>query len=232
MTERAKECLICGEPIIYFDEARELECSICHRKFVDNVTCADGHYVCNECHRMDSIDVIEKYCKASDSKNPIEIMEQIMRHPAIHMHGPEHHVLIVTAIITAYKNCGGDIDYDWAMKEALRRGQEVPGGICGFWGSCGSGIGSGIAYSIIMKATPLTEESWGKANLMTARALKQIGEIGGPRCCKRNTRLAVTETAKAIKEDFGIEMEITDTACSYKMKHNEQCIGTRCPFFK
>ena len=41
------------------------------------------------------------------------------------------------------------------------------------------------------RSTPLAQEPWGLSNQMTARALDSIGKTGGPRCCKRDSWLAV-----------------------------------------
>ena len=43
---------------------------------------------------------------------------------------------------------------------------------------------------------------------MTARALEAIGEIGGPRCCKRDTFTAVGEAVRMTAEELGVEMEL------------------------
>ena len=64
-------------------------------------------------------------------------------------------MLVGAVLLTVYHNCGGQIDYPWAMEEMVRRGREVPGGICGFWGCCGAAVSTGIAFSVMKKATPL-----------------------------------------------------------------------------
>ena len=64
---------------------------------------------------------------------------------------------------------------------------------------------------------------------MTARALKNIGRVGGPRCCKRDSFLAILAAVDFTKEHLGVEMERTIPVCSYSGRNN-QCIGKRCPF--
>lgn len=49
-----------------------------------------------------------------------------------HMHGPEHHIMVGAALLTAYKNAGGNIDLNKALLEMYSRGKDVPGGVCGF----------------------------------------------------------------------------------------------------
>jgi len=77
------------------------------------------------------------------------------------MHGPEHHILVGSSLLTAYKNAGG--------------------------------------------------------------------EIGGPRCCKRNSYAAITEAVAFAGEHLGVRMELGDIRCSHSGDNN-QCIGKRCPY--
>ena len=85
--------------------------------------------------------------------------------------------------------------------------------------------------AIISGSNPLAGEPFALSHMMTARSLGKIGEIGGPRCCKRDSFLAILSAVDYVKENFGIEMEKSDVVCSYSAKNN-QCIGNRCPFSK
>ncbi len=219
-----EECLICKAPLEYLNEDIEMECCICHKKERSNTRCVNGHYVCNECH-MKGIDAVFGVCLSEGSKNPIAVLDRMMHLPFCHMHGPEHHIMVGAALLTAYHNAGGEIDLEKALSEMKNRGQNVPGGVCGFWGACGAGI----FVSIISGSTPLTQEPFGLSNLMTAKALKAIGTIGGPRCCKRDSYLSILSAVDFVKDHFGIEMEKQNVTCGFSAKNN-QCIGIRCPF--
>ena len=223
-----EECLICRASLEYLEADTVMECGICHKKERSKTRCVNGHYVCNECHTR-GLDEIIALCMAETSKDPVFIIEKMMDMPFCHMHGPEHHVLTGAALLTAYKNAGGDIDLHSALIEMMNRGQSVPGGACGFWGACGAGISTGMFISIITKSTPLKNEPFALSHKMTARSLEKIGEAGGPRCCKRDSFLSVLEAVDFVKEHFGIEMEKTETVCRYS-EYNNQCIGKRCPF--
>lgn len=225
-----EECLICKAPLEYLVEEVEMECVICHKKEMSKTRCVNGHYVCNECH-MQGIDQIMGVCLHETSKNPIVIMNKMMDLPFCHMHGPEHHIMVGSALLTAYKNAGGDIDLPKALIEMKNRGQKVPGGSCGFWGACGAGISTGMFISIISNSTPLANEPFALSNQMTARSLQVIGKVGGPRCCKRDSYLSLLQAIDFVNRHFGIEMEKERILCQYSPKNN-QCIGTRCPFFK
>lgn len=223
-----EECLICKAPLEYLNEDIEMECEFCHKKERSKTRCINGHYVCNECHTA-GIDTIFSVCLSSQSKNPVKILNEMMDLEFCHMHGPEHHIMVGAALLTAYKNAGGKLDLEAALKEMRNRGSDVPGGSCGFWGACGAGISTGIFISITTGATPLAKETFGFANQMTGKALHAIGTVGGPRCCKRDSYLSITEAVAFTKETLGIEMELDPITCHY-FAGNSQCIGIRCPF--
>ena len=225
-----EECLICKAPLEYLETDELMECAICNKKENSKTRCVNGHYVCNECHTK-GMDVIISLCLEETSKNPVEIIDKMMSQEFCHMHGPEHHVMVGCALLTAYRNAGGDVDLNSSLVEMMNRGKTVPGGVCGFWGACGAAISSGMFVSIISKATPLAVESWGLSNLMTSKALERIGTIGGPRCCKRDSFLSILTAVDFVKEHFNVEMEKPEVICSYSSQNN-QCIGRRCPFSK
>ena len=225
-----EECLICNALLEYLEKDELMECAGCHKKENSKTRCMNGHYVCNECH-TNGMDVIVKLCLEETSQNPVDIMDKMMSLPFCHMHGPEHHVMVGAALLTAYKNAGGDIDLSTALVEMMNRGKSVPGGACGFWGACGAGISSGMFISIISKSTPLAKEPFALSHRMTSAALGRIGEIGGPRCCKRDSFLSILAAVDFVEENFGIKMEKSQITCGYS-KENNQCIGRRCPFSK
>ena len=137
--------------------------------------------------------------------------------------------MVGAALLTAYRNAGGDIDLPAALREMMNRGKSVPGGACGFWGACGAGISAGMFISIISGSTPLSGEPFALSHRRTAEALGRIGGIGGPRCCKRDSYLSVLAAVDFVREHFGIEMDRPDIVCRHSARNN-QCIGRRCPF--
>ena len=222
------ECLICKAPLVYLNEDVPMECALCHKTELSKTRCENGHYVCNECHTK-GLDAILSYCLAEKSKDPIHILKTMMKMPFCHMHGPEHHVMVGFAILTAYKNAGGSIELETALREMMNRGRQVPGGACGFWGACGAGISSGMAISVITGSTPLKNHEFGLSNRMTSLSLSRIGEIGGPRCCKRDSFLSVLAAAEFIRENLGVVLEVPEVFCEFYPQNN-QCIEKRCPF--
>lgn len=222
------ECLICGAPLEYLDEDVPMTCALCGKTENSKTRCVQGHYVCSECHMSGMVEIVG-LCLAENAANPIAILEKMMSLAFCHMHGPEHHVMVGAALLTAYRNAGGTLDLPKALTEMLRRGKQVPGGACGYWGACGAGLSTGMYMSIVTGSTPLAKEAWGLSNRMTAAALSRIGEQGGPRCCKRDSYLAVTAAVDFTREHLGVQMETGDIRCT-RCNMNNQCKGKACPF--
>ena len=66
---------------------------------------------------------------------------------------------------------------------------------------------------------------------MTSKSLEQIGKVGEPRCCKRDSFLSILSAVNFVKEHYNISMEQSKVICDYASKNN-QCIRKRCPFSK
>lgn len=220
-------CIVCGRKLYYTPEmSLRAKCFYCGKENITNVFCLDGHYVCDECHRKDVLEIVEQICIDSDLTDPVELALCIFDLKKLHMHGPEYHSIVPAVLVTTYGNSINKKDIS-AIKEAILRGKAVFGGICGTHGTCGACIGVGIAYSIIHKVTPYSKEDRGAANQLTACALMAISKLGGPRCCKRDSILAI-ETAK---NNFGF---LDDSRVSYECSqfdNNEMCIHSECPFY-
>lgn len=204
----SEECLICKAKLQYLAEDEMMECAICRKRELSKTRCVSGHYVCSDCHTT-GMDSIFGLCLEEKSTDPLVILENMMAMPFCHMHGPEHHVMVGAALLTAYKNAGG---------------------ACGFWGACGAGVSAGQFLAIATESTPLASEPWGLSNRMTAKALESIGKNGGPRCCKRDSYLAVLSAIDFAAEHLHVRMEKTTPVCT-RSRLNNQCIGKRCPFF-
>ena len=98
-----EECIVCKAHLIYLKQDEWMECELCHKKELSKTRCQNGHYVCNDCHTK-GLDTILSLCIDETSRNPIEIVRKMMDAPFCHMHGPEHHVMVGAALLTAYKN--------------------------------------------------------------------------------------------------------------------------------
>ena len=225
-------CLLCGEALVYSTEAQARACALCGNEYPTEAVCAQGHFICNACHSQSANELIETVCVKSDSVKPVELAIELMKAPSIAMHGPEHHFLVPAVLLTAYYNQRGDAKEKMKkVKVARQRADNVLGGFCGFYGACGAGVGTGIFISLITDSTPLSTESWGLSNQMTAESLRCIGALGGPRCCKRDTFMALKTAKKFIKQKMDVTLDVPDTIiiCDFT-ELNKECIEEDCPF--
>jgi hypothetical protein len=220
-------CFYCGRELTYSNHAEELSCFYCGKNFITNAKCSDGHFVCDTCHSLAANDIIEKFCTESSLQDPFDMAISVMKHPAVKMHGPEHHFLVPAVLLsTHYNQDQSGSDKSEKIKLARKRAETVPGGSCGFHGNCGAAVGTGIFMSIISNATPLSREGWQKANKLTADSLLTIAEHGGPRCCKRDTYLAIETVVKNLNWD-------NNRVVHCEFSHlNKECLQEDCPYFE
>jgi len=169
-------------------------------------------------------------CLSEESRDPVSILEKLMSLSSCRMHGPEHHVLVGSALLTAYRNAGGAIDLAAALEELYKRASAVPGAACGFWGACGACLSTGQFLSIVTGSGPLATAQWGTCMHMTAKSLTAVAAVGGPRCCKRDSYLSVLSAIDFAAENLNVKLDKTMPVCS-RSSHNVQCIGKRCPFY-
>ncbi len=231
ITENRNGCLICGKDLTYSPDYTSRECYYCKGSFQSNVSCVNDHFVCDNCHAQSGIKLIETYCNHSASLNPIEMATAIMHSEKIKMHGPEHHFLVPAVLISAYCNMLKDASKQSKIEIARKRAEKVLGGFCETHGNCGAGVGTGIFISVITGSSPLARDEWSLSNLATGRCLVSIAEHGGPRCCKRDTYLAVNEAINFLKEKFQITLESSEIRCGFS-EHNKECLKADCLYFQ
>lgn len=166
------------------------------------------------------------------SKNPLEIVRDIMKKDYMNIHGPEHHFLDGAAFLAAYKNSGGDINVEEALNNLKERSVKMPGAMCGYWGICGSVASLGAALSIIHNTGPLSNDIYYSEHMeYISKVINKMSKIGGPRCCKRNAYLSIINAVVFVKEKYDIKMEIDNKTCEFS-DLNKQCIKEKCPFYK
>ncbi len=224
-------CLICGKPLVYSSQAMEQTCAYCGRGFKSEARCEAGHFVCDACHGADADDLIEQFCLRADSRNPVEMAVTLMSHPSVAMHGPEHHFLVPAVLLAAYHQVEPDGDLGVKLKQARKRAEGVRGGSCGFCGNCGAAVGTGIFISLVTGATPVSKLGWQLSNRMTAQSLLAVAEHGGPRCCKRDTFLALQSAQSFLENNFDLTLEMPAAVRCDFSPLNKECLKADCPFY-
>jgi hypothetical protein len=222
-------CGVCGQPLVYATDSVLRKCALCGQEGHTLIYCPAGHYICDKCHSKAALDVLREVLATTRSADPAEIVEQVMAHPSVPMHGPEHHSIVPGAIIAAVRNAGYKIP-EGAVEKALERAAKVPGGWCGLYGDCGAAVGVGIAVSVLTGATPLTGKERSLAMAATSFAMSRMLD-DQPRCCKRAVRVAVRAAVDFLRDRLDIVLPQAESpACTY-MVRNKECGKAKCPYF-
>lgn len=223
-------CLLCKKPMSPSSEI--VACSFCENKEKADYTCPDGHYMCEDCRLASPDRLVKKVCLATQETDPMKIAVLLMKHPAIQMHGPEHHYLVSCALLAALKNLQQFNIDNTAFDNAISRGKKILLGSCGLWGVCGAAAGLGIAVSIATKATMMSDRERSLSLQATSEALSEIAKMGGPRCCKASVYTAIKTAVAFFKRKFELKFSNLEDlqSCHFKALNGE-CLGRKCPYW-
>ena len=173
------------------------------------------------------------FYQKKDSIQPTKLAVHLMNFPALKMHCPQHHYLSPAVMLTsAYKVQGRPLEIlRDGLIEAMLRAKNVLAGFCGLYGNCGAAVGLGIYASILTDTTPYSVEIWSLANRIVAECLWKISEHNGPRCCKRNSYIALHLAESFTKDKFGLDLGTTEQITCIHYPRNEECKKQDCPYF-
>ena len=172
--------MVCGSPLVYEREPQDRHCEFCGMVFQSNASCEKGHFVCDQCHAQDAVEVIRHICLQTGETDMVRLFERIRSHPSVALHGPEYHAMIPGIVLCTYRNLGGGIS-DKLIETGISRGKSIAGGFCGFMGVCGAAVGVGIAFSLILDANPVKAEERSAVQSVTqARAFADRQAQGRP----------------------------------------------------
>ncbi len=227
---QARDCMVCGAPLHYETTPMSRRCHYCGVEESSSAACDRGHFVCDRCHQQEALPVIRHLLGSSRETDLLTLLQAVRRHPALPMHGPEHHALLPGVLLTCYRNNGGELS-DGAILSGIERGSRVPGGSCGFWGNCGAVIGAGIAAAVILEATPLTPHPRQRAQSFSAGLLAEVARITGGRCCQREAWIVLRETSRRSRELFGVHLPAAAVLACDQYPHNRECLRAACPLW-
>jgi MoaA/NifB/PqqE/SkfB family radical SAM enzyme/SAM-dependent methyltransferase len=223
-------CMVCGASLSYHADEQVLLCHYCNREFQTCGVCENGHFVCDQCHAKDGLSVIRHICVETGETDMLKLFEQLRRHPAIPMHGPEYHAMIPGIILACYRNLGGPIT-DETVLSGITRGSTVAGGFCGFMGICGAAVGVGVAFSLILQASPVKGEERRMVQTVTQKVLKEIAGLNAARCCQRDGFIALKKAAELSKDYLSVELTAHHELVCRQRHKNRECPGRVCPLF-
>ncbi|MFW9792739.1 MAG: DUF5714 domain-containing protein, partial [Candidatus Thorarchaeota archaeon] len=227
----------CGMDLVYDKDAKEQVCVYCGETETSPIYCPGGHFVCDTCHSKDAITFLERLAEVSNSTEPMAVVEKAFSHPSFKFHGPEHHSLVPAAILIALKNRriakpdGSQVRFEDIL-EGIRRGSKIPGGFCGYAGTCGACVGAGVAVALFIGSTPTRGPERTLAHKATSTAL-YLSQDGLRRCCKRTTNLGIKAAMDLLREEYDIDLGKPPEykTCLYSAK-NRDCEEESCPYFR
>ncbi len=146
------------------------------------------------------------------------------------VHGVWHHVLVGELLLVALRNAGYPIS-EQLIDEVIDRGRQLPGGSCGFLGTCGALASAASAYAILLGSTPVAGEARERLLAFHARLQARLVEIGGSRCCKKSAYVALELAEEELARiGFALPPEQFLGQCRF-FAENETCDGAECPYF-
>ena len=226
----AANCMKCGAPLTYLGEEKDIPCVFCGKVSAANAMCENGHFVCDACHSMEAVGVIEHICLETSETDMIALFEEIRSHPAVPVNGPEHHYMVSGILLATFRNLGGDVTSDM-IHAAIQRGRQVSGGYCGFMGVCGAAIGVGTAFSLILEANPIKPVERKSVQTITQKVLAEISNYEAARCCQRDAWIALTKAAELSKNYLPVELKAEKKLICRQQSKNRECFRDGCPLW-
>lgn len=182
-----------------------------------------------------AVSIIKQKVIESKEKDPFKMFEHILKElslvwkkPTFPVHADWHHYLVSGVILASMKNCGYQIT-DRDIIEAMYRGENFPGGSCGFAGTCGGAFSVGIVLSIVNKTTPLHEDERAASMRAVIETLDEIAKYPR-RCCKRSSYAALEKAVEFLHKLGYDKISIGKITCSWSSE-NKMCLGIKCPYF-
>ncbi len=223
-------CMVCGAELVYSATAGRSSCHYCGVEASSSAQCASGHFVCDRCHAADAVEVIRSICASSGELDMVALMEQIRAHPAVPIHGPEHHAMLPAVVVAAARNAGLPLGAE-QLETAIERGRTIAGGACAFMGACGAATGVATGFSVILGATPLSPGRRQAMQLLAGRALARIASLEAARCCQRDCWLALQEASASSLELLGVHLPAAAPLPCRQLARNRDCLGAECPLW-
>lgn len=227
--------MVCGSVLEYLEQAESLTCVYCGTLEPGHVNCPNGHYICDACHNKESVEAIEDATFNATLKDPVEISELMIAHPALPMLGCQHAYIAAGALMAAIRNEGSKKIADEDIKEVFKRVErQAIGGYCGLTGICGISPAIGAVFAVLLGSKCGKDIEQRITMEAASRASEVIRDLAGPSCCKAYVRLSLFVAIDILKERLGVVLPIKkrEILCIYPDKHPHGCLGSKCPYFE
>ena len=173
---------------------------------------------------------VKQECLQWQGHCPSDLLEHLMTDERCVSFGPVHHYLVGASLLTCMQQAL-PLPLEDALNAMAERAAMVPGAACAQWGVCGAAASCGMAFAIMAENAPLKAAGWSEGQAMVSEILAAIAQAGAPRCCKRDSRIAVQVALPWFNEcfDAGFEQPSQVPVCA-SMSHNTVCMGSACVY--
>jgi len=230
-----ENCQVCGNKLDYFSEGRELTCYHCGSNEYANISCENGHFICDECHGADAFEIIRRRILSTELKDPIHIAEGLMNlKKEIPMLGCENAWIAAGALMAALKNEGTIEVQDKQIEETLiRTRKQAIGGYCGLTGVCGIAPAIGAGFSVLLGAACPKDYETATTMRVVGRIVNVIADETGPCCCKSFVRSSLKEAVELVKEHLNVELPLNEQKiiCEHVDRHPHGCREGKCKYY-
>jgi hypothetical protein len=182
---------------------------------------------CDTCRAGGPHEVIERFCRATESRDPVEIALALLRHSSMRLHGPEHRFLVAAALLAAYANVRGEAKAKagW-LAEARRAVEAAPSQAC----ACDLRTDASVGHAAgLFVATAKGDGTLAKK--LAAASVALASQVKGASCCKRSSFLSLLQACHFTREHLGTDLRAQGPACEW-WRENKQCIRDACPFYR
>lgn len=226
--------MVCGSPLDYLKQSEQLTCSSCGNREGASIKCPQGHFVCEACHTRDSRKMIEDITFTTQLKDPVEIAELMMNHPALPMLGCEHAFIAAGALLAALRNSPYAKVTNQDIYEVFdRTAKQAVGGYCGLTGVCGIAPAVGACFSVFLGSRCGSDTEQKITMDAVIKVSQCIAGLTGPSCCKAYVRSALAAAVEIFVERFGIVLPVAKLSiiCEDSNRHPHGCREEKCPYY-
>jgi len=224
------QCDICGGEYGLAPLAVETHCVRCQAPVVTRFTCSAGHAECDVCRSQAPVAYLLDVRASITSTDPVEVFFTLRRGHAFPLHGPEHHALAAASTLFAYAQAYGHPD-DAVIASTIRQAALLPMGACGLWGACSAALGVGLAVGAILESSPKNGESRWRSHMIVTAMLEKIGQMRAPRCCRRDTLLALQTLCEVSAAYLFHPLTTTAPDRCHQVGKNQDCLQVACPYY-
>ena len=93
--------------------------------------------------------------------------------------------------------------------------------------------GAPVTYSVessVKTCNICHKDAWPFPQKLVSVILSRLADVGGPRCCKRTSRIAIEEAIRFYRQFSSVKIPLSSVLCKY-FEDNKECIREDCPYY-